>query len=538
MRFARLPCSATALRHMNKDTSSPIIGRDHLYGGIQITEPGSFSVHSGPDHLMLPKPISRVSPLLAVPSATFVINADPAFPPALAAAYIRAVQPQRFVDVIVVIDGAMVVQHGPPTVWAAGIAQRIQHGEFRVGIMRIRRSGCRAHVANSSEVGTERNQARAMPTGSLAKVLGRALRFGNSADRGGCSHMEDASVVHAPAGSGFAFCGVFDGHGGMHAAQFCRDHLHFNVMASPAFGRGDAVAALRDGFRKTEADLLDELVAACGSGGIGGNGSTGTGTGSALSGEGGNGSIDAVSSSSSTADGSSSQVCCGSTALLMLLAADSMYLAWLGDCRAVLCRSGHAHELTVDHSLADVKERARVLADGGLIEGNRLGGFLEVARALGDFDSVQGRKPLGLSASPDVVTQPVAADDEFVILGSDGLWGVVQPHDAVQLVRDELDAYDGDATMASEKLVEVALKRHVDDNVSAMVVCLNLRARDVELRRPRLQLTRPSRATFSTSVASTATLSGESTPLCGESTPLCGEGTPLCGESTSPSPVS
>ena len=82
-----------------------------------------------------------------------------------------------------------------------------------------------------------------------------------------------------------------------------------------------------------------------------------------------------------------------------------------------------------------------------------MGGFLEVARARGDFDGLQGRKPAGLSAQPDVIAQPLDDEDEFLILGSDGLWGVVEPQDAVKLARAELDAYDGDATMASDKLV-------------------------------------------------------------------------------------
>jgi serine/threonine protein phosphatase PrpC len=42
----------------------------------------------------------------------------------------------------------------------------------------------------------------------------------------------------------------------------------------------------------------------------------------------------------------------------------------------------------------------------------------------------------------------------------------------VRLARDELRTY-ADASMASEKLVEVALKRYADDNVTAVVVLLN-----------------------------------------------------------------
>ena len=70
----------------------------------------------------------------------------------------------------------------------------------------------------------------------------------------------------------------------------------------------------------------------------------------------------------------------------------------------------------------------------------------------------------------------------------------MQPHDAVRLARAELAAYDGDPSIASDKLVETAIKRHADDNVSAMVVCLHLRKHiEVEApRRPRLQLSRRS----------------------------------------------
>ena len=50
--------------------------------------------------------------------------------------------------------------------------------------------------------------------------------------------MEDAWAVHQPLGADFAFCGIFDGHGGAHAAHFCRDNLHFNVMAASSFYSG------------------------------------------------------------------------------------------------------------------------------------------------------------------------------------------------------------------------------------------------------------------------------------------------------------
>ena len=98
---------------------------------------------------------------------------------------------------------------------------------------------------------------------------------------------------------------------------------------------------------------------------------------------------------------------------MALLRADSLHLAWLGDCRSVLCRGGKALELTVDHVLSEGAtggagedtERARVLREGGQIEAGRLSGFLEVARAFGDVDYLTGRKPVGLSGLPELRSQ-------------------------------------------------------------------------------------------------------------------------------------
>jgi serine/threonine protein phosphatase PrpC len=297
--------------------------------------------------------------------------------------------------------------------------------------------------------------------------------------------MEDENVVHTTAD--FAFFCVYDGHGGTHAAQFCRDRLHFNIMASPAFNAGDARTALLEGFAKTEADLLLEQGQALAERAMA---TTQDAQGAQGRGSAGGGGAQLPPS------GSVPSVCCGSTALVALLRADSLHLAWLGDCRAVLCRGGKAVDLTVDHSLAEGAagaggaeegtERARVLREGGQIEAGRLSGFLEVARAFGDVDYLTGCKPVGLSGLPELSSQRLEPEDEFVLLGSDGLWSVVNSDAAVALARAELQAY-GDANMASEKLVEVALRRNADDNVTAMVVLLRPIEQEVR-QRPRLAL--------------------------------------------------
>lgn len=52
-----------------------------------------------------------------------------------------------------------------------------------------------------------------------------------------------------------AFFAIYDGHGGVEAAEYAKNHLHVNVVYSPHF-RDDPAQALRDGFARTDIDFL------------------------------------------------------------------------------------------------------------------------------------------------------------------------------------------------------------------------------------------------------------------------------------------
>ena len=78
----------------------------------------------------------------------------------------------------------------------------------------------------------------------------------------------------------------------------------------------------------------------------------------------------------------------------------------------------------------------------------------------------------GLTAVPEMRSEPLQADDEFVILATDGLWDVLSSKRVVSICRAELRAYE-DAQMAAERLIDAALRtRHCEDNITAMVVPL------------------------------------------------------------------
>ncbi len=90
----------------------------------------------------------------------------------------------------------------------------------------------------------------------------------------------------------------------------------------------------------------------------------------------------------------------------------------------------------------------------------RVGGVLAVSRAFGD-------RPLKrfVISTPDVREEQLTADDEFLILASDGLWDVVSNQEATALVRDQPDA-----EKAAKQLTEEAFLRGSNDNISCIVV--------------------------------------------------------------------
>lgn len=62
-----------------------------------------------------------------------------------------------------------------------------------------------------------------------------------------------------------------------------------------------------------------------------------------------------------------------------------LYIANVGDSRAVISRNGVAERMSVDHKGDDPTEMERVKMDGGIVLEGRVGGSLAVSRAFGDY---------------------------------------------------------------------------------------------------------------------------------------------------------
>ncbi|CAN1859218.1 Probable protein phosphatase 2C 49 [Linum perenne] len=271
------------------------------------------------------------------------------------------------------------------------------------------------------------------------------IRSGSFADIGPRRYMEDEHIriddLSTHLGSLFtfprpsAFYGLFDGHGGPDAAAYIRKNVmrfFFEDVKFPQSSEVDPIFLEEVENSLREAFLLADL---------------------ALADDG------SVSSSS------------GTTAIAAFVFERLLLVANAGDCRAVLCRKGEAIDMSQDHRPIYPSERRRVEQLGGFIDD----GYLN---ALGDWDM---KNPPACTSSPPsspLISEPefrrlsLTEDDEFLIIGCDGIWDVMSSQHAVGIVRRGLRRHD-DPEQCARDLVMEALRRNTFDNLTVIVVCFS-----------------------------------------------------------------
>ena len=150
-----------------------------------------------------------------------------------------------------------------------------------------------------------------------------------------------------------------------------------------------------------------------------------------------------------------------------------VYVANLGDCKAVLSRDGVATQLMEEHAPhKSKKEEERLRQLGVEVDGDGyVKGELAVSRALGDVHQQTGAKLCGLSAIPDVmaftVDDDAMKDLEFLIVGTDGVWDGLRNQTAVTTVTAVW-------LRRPSLLLEEARKLHTPDNGAAIVVVFKI----------------------------------------------------------------
>lgn len=290
--------------------------------------------------------------------------------------------------------------------------------------------------------------------------------------------LEDMSQVETgPFGT---FIGIYDGHGGPDTARYINDTLypHLQKLATEAGEMSEDV--LRQAFQRTEDGFL-EIVKD--------NWSTKP-------------QIAAVGS------------CC----LVGIICNSNLYIASLGDSRAVLgsycpdTQSVMATEISTEHNASVESVRRELEAqhpdDAHIVMLKhgvwRVKGLIQVSRSIGDVylkkpeynrEPLIGRfrlaEPLKrpvMSAEPDINILHLSPDIEFVIFASDGLWEHLSNQEAVEMVRNhpragiarrlikyalQEAAKKREMRYSDLKKIERGIRRHFHDDITVVVVFLD-----------------------------------------------------------------
>lgn len=251
-----------------------------------------------------------------------------------------------------------------------------------------------------------------------------------------------------------SYFAVFDGHGGARASRFAADNLHHTLCKKFPTGESENLdklikKCLLDTFRQTDEDFLKK----------------------------------ASSQKPAWKD--------GSTATCALVVDDTVYVANLGDSRAVLCRMEEAEgqkrpvtlALSKEHNPTIYEERMRIQRAGGTVRDGRVLGVLEVSRSIGDGQY----KRCGVISTPDLRRCQLTASDRFMILACDGLFKVFSADEAVKFVLgvlqdgaksppDPQEEEEGEEEerleAACQQLASEAVKRGCADNVTVILVSI------------------------------------------------------------------
>ncbi|KAL7696049.1 protein phosphatase 2C-like protein [Lotmaria passim] len=296
-------------------------------------------------------------------------------------------------------------------------------------------------TATSSALPSRQNSAAAILArpSSMRKTAFVVVDHGVTAEQGTRRTMEDQHTMLA---EGIPFFGVYDGHGGTQCAEYLRDHLHNFILSNPEL-KTDPQKAIVDGIVEADNAFL------------------------------------ALSERETNESGS---VC--AVALIM---DDKLVVGNVGDCEVVLSRNGKPVVLTVRHTIAsNPSEEERVRGVGGKVCHNRVGHpnynpavvSLAVTRAIGDAGFKLARytdgKASGVIAVPDTTITRLTDDDEFLVIGCDGLWDVMTYAEVVDFCYRRFQ--EGmPAQSIAEELAQAALAKGSTDNVTAMLVHLTRR---------------------------------------------------------------
>ncbi|KAF2592812.1 hypothetical protein F2Q70_00045642 [Brassica cretica] len=250
------------------------------------------------------------------------------------------------------------------------------------------------------------------------------IKFGYSLMKGKAKHpLEDyhvAKLINVE-GNELGLFAIFDGHKGDQVAAYLQKHLFSNILKDGEF-LVDPRRTIVKAYENTDKAILSDTSSDLWSG--------------------------------------------GSTAVTAIfINGKVMWIANVGDSRAIVSRRGKATQISVDHDPNTDAERSMIESKGGFVTNRpgdvaRVNGILAVSRTFGDKDL-----KAFMNREPDIKDVKIDSHTEILILASDGISKVMANQEAVDIALKFKDP-----KKAAKQLVVEALKRNSKDDISCIVV--------------------------------------------------------------------
>ena len=261
------------------------------------------------------------------------------------------------------------------------------------------------------------------------------------------SHLEDQDVYHMigfeSEGTKIRFFGIYDGHGdkgNLAANLVCKEMTSFVLNSKSLFKKWNNKDTISKKFSDLNRDIQKKM------------------------------SKDFESYEQS-----------GSCGICVLIIDKLLFCINIGDSRCVIGSKSdkvYAAQLSLDHKPNDPDEKARIIKAGGEVTNNKDGTFgpyrvyksssdnlpgLAVSRSFGDLAG----HDVGVSELPQVSFKVIDQADEFVVIGSDGVFDVMSSMEIVGYVFERIDQV-GAEKIASEITAEcrkrwVVIHKHRTD---------------------------------------------------------------------------
>ncbi|AES80477.1 putative protein-serine/threonine phosphatase [Medicago truncatula] len=294
------------------------------------------------------------------------------------------------------------------------------------------------------------------------------------------SYIESGSLSSGDSGPYGTFVGVYDGHGGPETSRFINEHLVHHLKRFAAEQQSMSVDVIRKAIQATE-DGFMSLV---------------------------------TKQWSMKPQIASVGSCC----LVGVICNGTLYIANLGDSRAVLGRAVKATgevlavQLSTEHNAAIESIRHELRSshpnDSNIVvlKNNvwRVKGLIQISRSIGDvylkktefnreplYAKFRLREPFKmpiLSSEPSISTYQLQPHDQFIIFASDGLWEHLSNQEAVDIVQNnprsgiarrlvksalQEAAKKREMRYSDLKNIDRGVRRHFHDDITVIVVFID-----------------------------------------------------------------